>query len=385
MNLSREQQNELLFVGFNQDYGCFACGTDTGFRIYNCDPFKETFRRDFSNGGIGIVEMLFRCNILAIVGGGRNPRYPPNKVMIWDDHQSRNIGELSFRSEVKAVKLRRDRVVVVLQNKIYVYNFADLKLLDHIETITNPKGLVALCPSSTNKVLACPGVSRGTVRIELYDQRKTTLITAHEADLSQMCLNLEGTRLATASDKGTLIRIFDTQSGQLMQELRRGADKAEIYSVCFSPNSQYLACSSDKHTVHIFALTKEGGGATDGLPSAPMATSAAALTHRNSGSARYSAGSLTQSAPIAREDENTENSKSNFSFMRGFLPKYFSSEWSFAQFRVPETRTICAFGTDKNTIIVVGADGSFYKATFDSNGECERTSYSKFIQAEDEE
>ena len=31
-------------------------------------------------------------------------------------------------------------VVVVLQSKIYVYNFADLKLVDHIETISNPKG-----------------------------------------------------------------------------------------------------------------------------------------------------------------------------------------------------------------------------------------------------
>lgn len=376
MNLSREQQNELLFCGFNQDNGCFACGTDSGFRIYNCDPFKETFRRDFSNGGIGIVEMLFRCNILAIVGGGRNPRYPPNKVMIWDDHQSRNIGELSFRSEVKAVRLRRDRVVVVLQNKIYVYNFADLKLVDHIETIANPRGLCALCPNSSNTVLACPGVSRGTIRVELYDVRKTTLIPAHEADLAQICLNLEGTKIATASDKGTLLRVFDTQSGQLLQELRRGADRAEIYSIAFSPQSQFIACSSDKCTVHIFTLDPEAthsGASSRGGPPAIHDLTSQINTSTGGGH------------KDDLEDDGSGNSKSSFSFMRGFLPKYFSSEWSFAQFRVPETRTICAFGNDKNTIVVVGADGSFYKATFDVNGECEKKSFSKFIQSEEDE
>jgi hypothetical protein len=102
------------------------------------DPLPSNLRR----GGIGIVEMLFRCNILALVGGGRVPRYPLTKVMIWDDHQNRCIGELSFRSEVRAVRLRRDRVVVALANKVYVYNFADLSLLDHIDTADNVKGVL---------------------------------------------------------------------------------------------------------------------------------------------------------------------------------------------------------------------------------------------------
>jgi hypothetical protein len=42
----------------------------------------------------------------------------------------------------------------------------------------------------------------------------------------------------------------------------------------------------------------------------------------------------------------------------GVLPKYFSSEWSFAQFRIPEdSRAMVAFGPQKHTVLIACANG----------------------------
>lgn len=347
-------KNGLLFIGFNQDYGCFACGTDKGFLIYNCDPLKERFHREFEDGGIAIVEMLFRCNILALVGGGKNPKFPPNKVMIWDDFQDKCIAELEFRSEVKAVRLRRDRIVVVLETKVYVYNFADLSLIDQIDTIKNPHGLCALCPSTTNTVLACPGINPGFVHVELYDvkqprQRATNIITAHNNPLSQIALNLEGTILATASEKGTLFRLFDTTTGRQLRELRRGVDRAEIYSISFSPNSSWLGVCSDKGTVHIYSLAGLGQEQSN------------------------------DPSQVANRQSRMVVFKDIFS--------YWGSEWSLAQFRVPGVGCycICAFGADKNSVIVVCSTGEFFKYVFDpvKGGEAIQAGYARFLKEEE--
>ena len=61
------------------------------------------------NGGIGIIEMFQRTNLLALVGGGKNPKFQINQLIIWDDHQNKPLSDLKFNSFVRNVKLRKDK------------------------------------------------------------------------------------------------------------------------------------------------------------------------------------------------------------------------------------------------------------------------------------
>jgi len=309
------------------------------------------------------VEMLFRSNILALVGGGPKSQYPSNKVLIWDDHQSRCISEFSFRSEIRAVKLRRDRIVVVLEHKIYVYSFMDLRLLHQIENLANPRGLCCLSHHMNTSVLACPGVRQGEVRVEHFGLNMVQIINAHDSNIACMTMTLDGLLLATASTKGTLIRIFNTMDGTRLQEVRRGVDRADIYSIALSPNVQWLAVSSDKGTVHIFSLRVRVSG-------------------EDSHSTEHETSSNSLQALVS--PASGANPGSSLSFLRGVLPKYFSSEWSFARFHVPEvTQFFAAFGAH-NTIAIIGMDGSFYRCNFDpvNGGEMTQLEYIRFLKPE---
>ena len=68
-----------LNVTFNQNASCFSASLDSGFAVFESDPCALKVSRDF-NSGIGEAEMLGRANYMALVGGGRRPKYPQNKV-----------------------------------------------------------------------------------------------------------------------------------------------------------------------------------------------------------------------------------------------------------------------------------------------------------------
>lgn len=48
--------------------------------MYNTDPLKRCYFEKLP-GGISAVEMLFRCNYVAVIAGGQNPAFPSNVGM----------------------------------------------------------------------------------------------------------------------------------------------------------------------------------------------------------------------------------------------------------------------------------------------------------------
>lgn len=53
--------------------------------------------------------------------------------------------------------------------------------------------------------------------MELYDVRRTRFIQAHAAALACLTLSQDGRLLATASERGTLVRIHSTADGSKLQ------------------------------------------------------------------------------------------------------------------------------------------------------------------------
>ncbi|KAI2599408.1 WD repeat domain 45, partial [Homo sapiens] len=140
-----------------------------------------------------------------------------------------------------------------METGVRIYNVEPLMEKGHL-------GLCDLCPSLEKQLLVFPGHKCGSLQlVDLASTKPGTssapfTINAHQSDIACVSLNQPGTVVASASQKGTLIRLFDTQSKEKLVELRRGTDPATLYCINFSHDSSFLCASSDKGTVHIFAL-----------------------------------------------------------------------------------------------------------------------------------
>lgn len=153
------------------------------------------------------------------------------------------------------MKLNRSRLIVCLKDSLYIHNIRDMRLLHSIKDLPeNEHGLVAL---SLNSIVAYP-ISKDNGNVQIFDAgnlQKKLIVEAHDSVLSALSFSSNGLLLATASTKGTVIRVFCVKNGQRVVEFRRGVKRyAQIVSLNFSICSNYVSVSSNTETIHIFKI-----------------------------------------------------------------------------------------------------------------------------------
>ncbi|RDW62939.1 phosphoinositide binding protein ATG18 [Aspergillus mulundensis] len=398
----------MNFVTFNQDYSYLAVATSKGFRIFTTDPFAKSY--ETKDGNIAIIEMLFSTSLVALI-------LSPRRLQITNTKRQSTICELTFPTTVLAVKLNRKRLVIVLEDQIYLYDIQTMKLLYTIETSPNPNALCALSPSSENCYLAYPlpqkaapssfnppahappgntHVSPTSGEVLIFDTLKLeaiNVIEAHRSPLACITLNSDGTLIATASDKGTIIRVFSVPDGHKLYQFRRGSIPSRIFSMSFNTTSTLLCVSSSTETIHLFKLSQ------------PSQLQEASPTNTSTTGRRRSLSSLSQSTDREGTDEDTGSSdlasrKHNGTLMGmlrrtsqnvggafaakvgGYLPKGVSEMWEpardFAWIKIPKPnqgqgpnanagplRSVVAMSSNTPQVMVVTSDGNFYVFSID--------------------
>jgi hypothetical protein len=108
--LEKTEKGETVHsIHFNANASRFALTTAGGFVVMESSSFKPIFSRQFGGGDLGICEMVDDTNIFCLVGGGLDPRRGPNQIIIWNDHEAKDIGKVSLREQVRAVRVGRRR------------------------------------------------------------------------------------------------------------------------------------------------------------------------------------------------------------------------------------------------------------------------------------
>lgn len=150
------------------------------------------------------------------------------------------------------------RLVVCLEESLHIHNIRDMKILHTIrDTPPNPRGLCALAPAAGRCLLAYPGCSAAG-EVQVFDAAHLTAacaLSAHESALAALAWSACGRRLATASERGTVIRVFAVPERARLFELRRGVKRCvSISCLAFSACGALLAAASNTETVHVFRL-----------------------------------------------------------------------------------------------------------------------------------
>ena len=325
----KKKKNKILYLSFNKDRNCLSLGMQTGYRIYDLTK-KDSFffyERIFGKG-VGIIEMLEKTNILGLVGGGEEPLDMKSKLIIFDDKEGKNIAYLIFKSDVLNLRLKRDKILVICKDFIYLVDTLNFKSIDTISlNIENTKSIsfaFTLEPEVNKLAYNDTNEEKNKIIINTYEEQSKKNSLELKANyknnniISCMEFDKEGKVIAVTAKNLEYLIVYRTADGIPLCKCNIDNQSVNCLYISFEGNNDFLCVSLDSGEVNIFNLKKAKNRLNNGLA------------------------------------QNKKDMKEEI--------------WS--KFYLPEKKVICTFTGEeigKEHIICIGTKGNYYLAKFDSN------------------
>eukprot|EP00835_Amoeboradix_gromovi_P005839 NODE_596_length_6276_cov_0.384977.p2 type:complete len:302 gc:universal NODE_596_length_6276_cov_0.384977:4994-4089(-) len=214
-------------ITFNQDSTTCAITTDSGYSLYNINPFGSFYN---SQTQVDVIELLYNTSLVAYS--------QKNQLTVKNIKRDSIIGEMQYKDVVKYINMNR-QYLVVSADHLYIYGMNDLILINKIELTSTS----LICLLDTHLVYTIKNV---LILFNIQSLYPMYSITPHNHSITKMHANNEF--IFTCSERGTIIRQYSIGNGELTKEYRRGLMGGNITDLNYH---DYLVVSSE-NTVHFY-------------------------------------------------------------------------------------------------------------------------------------
>jgi WD40 repeat protein len=242
-------------LSFTQGREFLCASLRTGFAVFSTNPWDSVIHCPMPDQVTNFA-IAFPESSLAVFAGAKGQRsFSERSVCVYDWSKQRPISDIECPEAVSSIIGVGSIFAIAFQSEVRLYNYNPPSLAAQFHCATNPSAPCDVAERAGQAFVALTGRQVGYLKIVSVgspsDYRE---VVAASHPLTMVRFNREATFVATASERGTLIRIINAVTGDVVGELRRGSFHANILSLAFAPQGKFLAAYSDRGTIHLFGL-----------------------------------------------------------------------------------------------------------------------------------
>lgn len=236
-------------IFFNNTQSHFIVTTHNSISIFSTSPLRRLLTRNFNFEDEVLVmsKLLNGSNFIGIITHGTD--YQNTYFILYDDSTQNEVFRIQ-RNDIRDFYLDSEFIILVFDSNVEIYKLDnDFKMIKKLDIRDSSK----IYYNSGKLLFASPWKS-GQAHLLDIKTEKSMIIKACKSSIRNLRLSQDNSKIAICSQKGTIIRMFDSNTGALLRSYRRGSDEADIYEMQFNRNGTKLAVVSDKQTLHIFDI-----------------------------------------------------------------------------------------------------------------------------------